>query len=157
MLENSSKRSFRLTLLFVTSFLLIISGVVFWRSESGAILESPEVSNKNLAAEWEQLGEDEASDSLFRSRMVESFHKLALACGTDENCLRKARSSLEDTFENVETTNLVLKDTANVNKAALYREIKDLDKEWSKDAARFSKEHSLKVHFSLLTWIHSIS
>jgi hypothetical protein len=146
MQEKNSRRSFRVTLLFSTFALLLIAGIVFWKSESSAVLESPAVSKKNLAAEWEQLGEDEARDSLFRSKMVESFHKLAIACGTDQNCLSKARSSLQNTFDHIQSgVSLGFKNSAKTNEELLYQEIKKLDRQWNKDAAKFENDQSRKV------------
>ena len=77
--NTSSNRSVRVLLLLLSATILIVSGVAFWSSESGVVLEVPEVSAKNLAQEWQLLAENEAKDSLFRSKMVESFHKVALA------------------------------------------------------------------------------
>ena len=143
--NTSSNRSVRVLLLLLSATILIVSGVAFWSSESGVVLEVPEVSAKNLAQEWQLLAENEAKDSLFRSKMVESFHKVALACGKDEDCLNKARASLQSTFNRLQKATVIPKKPVEKSQLQLFQKIKALDREWELDANRFSRQIASKV------------
>jgi hypothetical protein len=143
MLENStsSSRSVRVTILLISSSLLVLSGVVFWQSENGTVLEVPEAS-RSLAKEWQQLGQDESIDSFYRSRMVEAFHRVALSCGKDEACLANARTSLKSTFDELKK---VASTVVPPNEAALFQEMKTLDKQWTEYGGKLALEDSKKV------------
>jgi hypothetical protein len=143
MLENSasSSRSIRVTILLISSSLLVLSGVVFWQSENGTVLEVPQAS-RSLAKEWQKLGQDESIDSFYRSRMVEAFHKVALACGKDEACLANARTSLKSTFDELKTVSSTV---IPPNEAGLFQEMNALDKQWSDYGGKLALEDSKKV------------
>jgi hypothetical protein len=143
MLDNSSSssRSIRVTILLISSSLLVLSGVVFWQSENGTVLELPEAS-QSLAKEWQQLGQDESIDSFYSSRMVEAFHKIALACGKDQACLTNARTSLKSTFNELKKGSTTV---IPPNEAALFQEMKKLDQQWTAEGGKLALEENKKV------------